>query len=135
MHPIKRFLPFSARRMVFIALACSFLLPFLFLRGCYPFYRYGMFAEPVRLSAQAETFEIRVSETGGPRVALADSTFGITSGAYKHLLRNYYYRSGCAELFEKLRGLKAGLGLKQLTLYKCLGEGNKNCSEVCIENR
>lgn len=79
------------------------LIPFVLLTDVYPFFRFGMFAEPVRRNVQLEQFTLRyVDNQGNKNIASAEQV-GLGSLAY--LLRNYYYRNQTEQLLESVHEL------------------------------
>ena len=66
-------------------------IPFILLTDIYPFFRFGMFAEPVVQSIQMEQFAIRYKDTNGQLHLVSALQIGI--GSLPYLMRNYYYRN------------------------------------------
>jgi len=64
--------------------------PFVLLTDLYPFYRFGMFAEPVRRTIQTEQFLLRYVDASGRLHGVEPPDVGLSGLAY--LMRNYYYR-------------------------------------------
>ncbi len=54
----------TTRKIVVAVMVAGFLVPFIFMRTLFPFYRFGMFAEPVKGEAFEEKFEITYMEKG-----------------------------------------------------------------------
>lgn len=71
-------------------------IPFVLLNDLYPFFRFGMFAEPVARAVQTESFLLRYRDINGKRYSVGPAAVGLSSLPY--LMRNYYYR-GEAEKF------------------------------------
>ncbi len=76
----------------FVLLLFSFLLPFVLQKSLFPFYRYGMFAEPPKQNLTHETFEILVYENGQFR-KFDPMAKGLYPSISEYLMRNYYYRN------------------------------------------
>lgn len=74
------------------------LLPFVLQQTFYPFFRFGMFAEPVTREIQQEVFRLAgVRTDSGMDMEISEYT-GIRRSNLDYLLRNYYYRDE-ADLF------------------------------------
>jgi hypothetical protein len=76
--------------------------PFVLLRDAFPFFRYGMFAEPVRYQVQTETFFVRYSTGQRPAQAFDPAQIGMPRPTYRLLLRNYHYRQQGPVLLHRL---------------------------------
>ena len=75
-------------------------IPFVLLTDLYPFFRFGMFAEPVREAIQMEQFAIRYTSFNQRQHVLTPKQLGISSLDY--LLRNYYYRNQAIAFLENI---------------------------------
>ncbi len=71
-------------------------VPFVLLNDLYPFFRFGMFAEPVARAVQTENFLLGYTDVSGKTHFVQPAGVGLRSLPY--LMRNYYYR-GEAETF------------------------------------
>ena len=80
----------------FYCLVSSFLIPFIFQKSIFPFYRFGMFAEPPKQAAIQEEFKVLVAEKGIFKDFDAQSV-GLYPSVFNQLLRNYYYRNEAKE--------------------------------------
>ncbi len=78
-------------------------LPFVLLTDLYPFFRFGMFAEPVSRTVQTERFILRYVDAGGTPYPVEPADVGLSGLAY--LLRNYYYRGEAERLLANLHQL------------------------------
>jgi hypothetical protein len=76
--------------------------PFVFLRDAFPFFRYGMFAEPVRLRVQTEAFFVRYGPGQPPAQEFDPAQIGMPRPTYRLLLRNYHYRQQGPVLLRQL---------------------------------
>jgi len=76
------------------------ILPFVLLTDLFPFLRFGMFAEPVKVEAQKEKFIVsylinnKETEFNPKEAGIGDNTF-------YYLARNYYYRKEANNFLEK----------------------------------
>ncbi len=78
-------------------------VPFVLLTDVYPFFRFGMFAEPVRRSVQTERFVVRYLDASSRPHLVAPAEVGL--GELVYLLRNYHYRGQTDRLLQRLHGL------------------------------
>jgi hypothetical protein len=81
----------SVKKVVIVGMLAALWVPFVLLTDMYPFFRFGMFAEPVRASIQMEQFAVGYVAVDRRQQVLSPEQLGITSLAY--LMRNYYYRN------------------------------------------
>lgn len=81
----------------------GFALPFILQTTLYPFFRFGMFAEPVRYSVQAEQFVLVRFSPAGKESSYVSDGIGIGKSKLDYLLRNYYYRNEIPQLLEQLK--------------------------------
>ncbi|QHT67526.1 hypothetical protein GXP67_13265 [Rhodocytophaga rosea] len=80
----------SVKKIVIIGMLSAITVPFILLTDIYPFFRFGMFAEPVKEEIQMEQFAIRYTHHNQATYLLDPAEVGLSSLAY--LMRNYYYR-------------------------------------------
>ena len=80
-------------------------LPFIFQTTFYPFFRFGMFAEPVRSDIQEERFILMRTSASGKITPYVPENVGIGKNKLDYLLRNYYYRSETQQLIQHLQAL------------------------------
>ena len=71
---------------------CS-LVPFILLNNFYPFWRFGMFAEPVKSQLQIEKFKIYRFSSSKPLQYFSPERIGFDENQFLYLARNYYYKS------------------------------------------
>jgi hypothetical protein len=86
----------SLQKMVITGILTAICIPFILLTDVYPFFRFGMFAEPVTQEIQMEQFAVRYIGQNNTVHLLDPAEVGLGSLAY--LMRNYYYRQQ-SELF------------------------------------
>ncbi len=75
-------------------------IPFILITDIYPFFRFGMFAEPVKQDVQLEQFAIRYEDTQGSLHLVSPLQLGI--GSLPYLMRNYYYRQQSNVLLQNI---------------------------------
>lgn len=81
---------FSLQQIVICGMLTAILIPFILVTDVYPFFRFGMFAEPVRDEIQLEQFAIRYIGHNQAMHILDPAEIGL--GSLTYLMRNYYYR-------------------------------------------
>ena len=91
------------KRAVISIMLLGVAVPFVLLTDLYPFFRFGMFAEPVSRAVQTERFVVRYLDAGGRPHEVAPAEVGL--GELVYLLRNYYYRGETDRLLQRLHGL------------------------------
>lgn len=80
------------------------LLPFILQTTLYPFFRFGMFAEPVRYDIQQEQFALHYQVREQTTLPVPEAALKVKKSTLDYLLRNYYYRQE-SELFLKRASL------------------------------
>jgi len=91
------------KRTVIFLMLLGVTVPFVLLTDLYPFFRFGMFAEPVQRAVQTERFVVRYLDAAGRPHAVAPADVGL--GELVYLLRNYHYRGETERLLQRLHGL------------------------------
>ena len=86
--------------MVIISFLCLLTLPFIFIKTFFPFYRFGMFAEPVKTEIQLEKFQIRYQQNQA-WVRIEGIEFGLSKSVFATLMRKAYYQHQEVELLRK----------------------------------
>lgn len=93
------------RVLVALMVLLGLLLPFVLQQTFYPFFRFGMFAEPVTREIQQEVFRLAgVRTDSGMDMEISEYT-GIRRSNLDYLLRNYYYRDEADLFLRKAAGL------------------------------
>lgn len=80
-----------------LAMFFCLLVPFVLLNNFYPFWRFGMFAEPVKSQIQTEQFKIYRSyssdSSSGIPEYFSPENIGFDENQFLYIARNYYYKS------------------------------------------
>ncbi len=76
-------------------------VPFVLQQSFYPFFRFGMFAEPVKRDIQQEIFLLGGMRANGDTDMEISSYTEISKSNLNYLLRNYYYRNETQEFLDK----------------------------------
>ena len=76
-------------------------IPFVLIKTVYPFFRFGMFAEPIKTTAQTESFKVYYETATGQKQVFDGTAIGLSKTVYGNMMRNYYYKKKASELLEK----------------------------------
>ncbi|OJJ23710.1 hypothetical protein BKI52_05005 [marine bacterium AO1-C] len=76
-----------------LAMFFCLIVPFVLLNNFYPFWRFGMFAEPVKSQVQTEKFKIYRFSPSNPPKYFSPEKIGFDENQFLYLARNYYYKS------------------------------------------
>jgi hypothetical protein len=90
------------KTLIYIISLVLVLLPFILVTDLFPFFRFGMFAEPVKTKVQTEKFLVTF-EKNGKRYVFNPKKYELPDETFQYLARNYYYRKQGSLLLEKLR--------------------------------
>ena len=96
-----------------ITIIISFILlwlPFIFLQDIFPFFRFGMFAEPMRYETQYERFVVFFAKKGGKRQFFEPEKILLSSSHWDLLWRNAYYQNQTAEKLRLFAESQKGRG-------------------------
>lgn len=76
-------------------------VPFILQQTFYPFFRFGMFAEPIKRDIQKETFLLAGIKNDGNVAKELNAYTGIDKSNLDYLLRNYHYRNEGQQFLQK----------------------------------
>ncbi len=96
------------KTQVKITVALSFILlwlPFIFLQDIFPFFRFGMFAEPLRHESQSERFMVFFAKKGNKKQKFQSESILLNASHWDLLWRNAFAESqkSKGEIWEVLR--------------------------------
>lgn len=94
------------------------LLPFILVSNFYPFFRYGMFAEPVKAEKKLEKFIIYYTNTQNKKCTFSSENIGFNEGHFQYIIRNHYYNSKGLFLLKNLHKINANPNIKTWELYQ-----------------
>jgi hypothetical protein len=99
------------RRYFFVSFWLLACVPFIFMTDIFPFFRFGMFAEPVKYNSNTEKFELLEQNEKNKKWQMVESMkhTGVAETQLAYLLRNYYYKKELPILignFERYSGKK-----------------------------
>jgi hypothetical protein len=108
----------SVKKVVIVSMLLAIWVPFVLLTDLYPFFRFGMFAEPVKQSIQMEQFAVGYVSLDESRQVLSPGELGISSLAY--LMRNYYYRNQATAFLQHIHTIYTGAGSEKIQQWQLL---------------
>lgn len=97
------------KKIIVISSLLLLWLPFIFLQDFFPFFRFGMFAEPVRYEIQYDQFVVMFYKKGEQKQIFDPETIQLNTSRWDLLWRNAYYQGKATEkleLFAKSRNEK-----------------------------
>ncbi|UZR94610.1 hypothetical protein [Chondrinema litorale] len=97
-----------------ISFFLTFIIPFILQKSIFPFYRFGMFAEPVINKVQTEKFEILIEYNKHKKEVFNAQERGLYESIFTYLMRNYYYRNQTEEI---LKVAADQIAEKEIKLY------------------
>jgi hypothetical protein len=77
---------------VTVSITILALIPFVLLTDLFPFFRFGMFAEPLKSSIQTESFQVTIIHNNGKEEIFNPQEISVNSADFNYLCRNYFYR-------------------------------------------
>jgi hypothetical protein len=105
-----------------MAVLAALLIPFILQQTVYPFFRFGMFAEPVKSEIQSEYFRLIGKNSKSVKGVAVSPLTGIKSSTMDYLLRNYYYRGEAEVFLQKIPAtLPENVSFDTLLLVRHLG--------------
>lgn len=88
------------KKTVIISFLLLLLLPFIFIKTVFPFYRFGMFAEPVKAAAQTEKFQVRYRQQQ-KWIPFKGTEFGLSKSVFAAMMRKAHYQNQVEEFLQK----------------------------------
>ncbi len=76
-------------------------LPFILVSDFYPFFRFGMFAEPIKSNIQTEYFKIEIEINQTKRIIKSEE-INFADHHFQYLVRYAYYQKKLNYLFETI---------------------------------
>lgn len=78
-------------------------LPFLLINDFYPFFRFGMFAEPIRKHQTEELFILYYTNKQNNVYKFNTYQLGVDESVFNYLVRKYYYQNKMNDFEKKFR--------------------------------
>ncbi len=116
-----------------ITIIISFILlclPFIFMQDIFPFFRFGMFAEPVRYESQYEHFVVFFAKKGEKRQFFEPESILLSRSHWDLLWRNAYYQNQAAEKLQLFAESRKGKG-ETWEVLRVVSK-NKKMDTVCV---
>lgn len=106
-------------------------MPFVLIQNFFPFFRYGMFAEPIQYVNQTEQFLISYYDSGQKEHPFSSQKIGLEEGHFNYILRSYYYQENLQQLFSQLNQiLEKSQNIKAWKLTKIINYPDLNKSDT-----
>ncbi len=122
------------REITIFVIIMGFILPFIFLRDFYPFYRFGMFAEPVKNSVQKEIFIIQFTNSKNQTKIFEPENYGWNKDTFSFLKRNYFYRRESHKLLHIIKNKITEKDTRNWKLLQLLPNQSGNLDTLSITN-
>lgn len=107
------------KNLIISVLGFFLLFPFILISDIYPFFRFGMFAEPIRQTVQTERFIICYYNLESKLKILPFETIGFEESHLLYILRSYYYRGKLEQFFSQIHQIsKKSLQIKRWELLR-----------------
>jgi len=103
---------------VTISIIILALIPFILLTDLFPFFRFGMFAEPLKFSIQTESFYVTIIRDDSKEEMFDPQKYSINSADFNYLCRNYYYRKEGELFLKNLSSLFKEEGIREWRIKK-----------------
>lgn len=95
------------KKVVAFLIFVWFLVPFVFITDLYPFFRYGMFAEPIKAQQTTEMLQLWCKPAHQPLQPFRSQEIGLTENHFGYVLRHYFYSQKIEQLFRQIHEIKA----------------------------
>lgn len=89
------------KKAVVLGTCLCLCVPFVFIKSFFPFYRFGMFAEPVKTETQTEQFYVYYQIQSGSWKAFEATAIGLNEGVYGSIVRKHVYQNQAQTLLQK----------------------------------
>ena len=90
------------KKVILIFLLVWFLVPFVFMTDLYPFFRFGMFAEPIKPTQTTEMLQFWWKNAEGKSQLFQPQMIGLTENNFGYILRHYFYTDRIEQLFSQI---------------------------------
>ena len=112
--------------IVVFFLSIWFVLPFVLVIDLYPFFRYGMFAEPIHYTTQSEQFVILYENSEQNKHILKAEYVCLNEGHLNYLVRHYFYKQKSTQLLQNLHQIYGkDKNIKSWTLLRIVINSSK----------
>jgi hypothetical protein len=79
------------RKIICWLLCLWFLVPFVLMTDVYPFFRFGMFAEPLKPQQKTEMLQLWWKNAEGTPFLFQPAVIGLSENHWGYVLRHYFY--------------------------------------------
>jgi hypothetical protein len=107
------------KNLIISGLGFFLIFPFILVSDIYPFFRFGMFAEPIHQTVQTERFVICYYDLESKLKILPFETTGFEESHLLYILRSYYYRGNLEQFFSQIHQIsKKSLQINRWALLR-----------------
>ena len=117
---------------VTISITLLALIPFVMLTDLFPFFRFGMFAEPLKSSIQTENFHVTIIRDDGKEETFDPMTINVSSNDFNYLCRNYFYRKEGEIFLRNLSIVYNQKDIREWTIRRTTYSNNKENSSTVM---
>jgi hypothetical protein len=113
------------KNAVTISITVLALIPFVLLTDLFPFFRFGMFAEPLKSSIQTESFYVTTINDEGKEEIFNPENFSANTSDLNYLCRNYFYRKESEVFLTDLSRAFNRKGIREWTMKRTIYKNNE----------
>jgi hypothetical protein len=128
------------RLFITIILFFWFFIPFILITDFYPFFRFGMFAEPIKKEIQQEKLFIFLHYSSKDSTLFKSQDFGLDEYHFNYILRYSYYQNKMEVLAKEIKTMyskrKTSKKLfKKISFWQTFiqAKNNKQKQEKCLK--
>jgi len=90
------------KKIIILVFVAWFLMPFVLITDLYPFFRYGMFAEPLKPTQTTEVLQLLWQDDNSKMQLFKPDNIGLTDNHFGYLLRHYFYTNQIKQLCSQI---------------------------------
>lgn len=90
------------KKIVLLSIFFWIIIPFVLISDFYPFFRFGMFSEPIQSNIQTEQFVIMIATNTTKKIVNSDEV-DLGEQHFQYLIRYAYYQNKLTLLFETIK--------------------------------
>lgn len=96
------FIDKKMKKVVLVSMFFWIIIPFILISDFYPFFRFGMFSEPIQSNIQTEQFVIMIATNTTKKIVNSDEV-DLGEQHFQYLVRYAYYQNKLNLLFETIK--------------------------------
>jgi hypothetical protein len=106
------------KKFAVLVLLVWFLVPFVLMTDLYPLFRYGMFAEPVKVSQTTEMLQLWWKDAQNVPQLFQAKHIGLSENHFGYVLRHYFYTHKTLQLFSQIHSTMLKKQHKNINLWQ-----------------